>query len=433
MGQTVNLLCDSRCEDQDSAGERLFGAPDRRRPLVVYVLTRLAGGGPREHVLGLLARMKRRGYATALIVGRCDPRHDVDLSSDLTGDESIYTIPEMSRSVNPWGDGVSLWRTYQLLMRLKPDIVHTHTAKAGLIGRLAARAAGVPCVVHSYHGNVLRGYFSRPISAVLRWCERRLAALTDCVCVLSREQLDEIAGTYGVARAEKVRVTPLGVEVHRFEGVLQPPECPFTVGWLGRMVPIKNIPLLVAAAEETLRRGAKVRFLVAGDGPERGLAIEAMSRLGRESFEWLGWQPDVRSMLARCHILIQTSRNEGTPTSLIQGGAAGRPFVSTPAGGVVDMVRGSVLRAEGGAKWYANGVLVEPDAAAIASVLCELAEQPDVVARMGRQAANFVRFHFDAEMHVATLDAVYREFLRDGRSLSEPIVRHNAHAESCIP
>ncbi len=420
MEQTVNLLGDSR-------------APDCGRPLVVYVLTRLAGGGPREHVLGLLAGMKRRGYATALIVGRCDPRHDVDLPSDLTSDESIYTIPEMSRSVNLWGDGVSLWRTYRLLVRLKPDIVHTHTAKAGLIGRLAARAAGVPCVVHSYHGNVLRGYFSRPISAIVRWCERRLAALTDRVCVLSGEQLDEIAGTYGVARAEKVRVTPLGVDLQRFEGVSQPPERPFTVGWLGRMVPIKNIPLLVAAAEETVRRGANVRFLVAGDGPERGLVTEAVSRLGRESFEWLGWQQDVRSMLARCHMLIQTSLNEGTPISLMQGGAAGRPFVSTPVGGVVDMVRGSMLRADRGAKWYANGVLVEPDAAAIASVLCEIADQPGEAARMGRQAADFVRSHFDIETHMATIDSLYRELLRDKRPLSEFAIRRNAHVESCIP
>jgi glycosyltransferase involved in cell wall biosynthesis len=176
-----------------------------------------------------------------------------------------------------------------------------------------------------------------------------------------------------------------------------------------------------------------VRFLVAGDGPERGLVTEAVSRLGRESFEWLGWQQDVRSMLARCHMLIQTSLNEGTPISLMQGGAAGRPFVSTPVGGVVDMVRGSMLRADRGAKWYANGVLVEPDAAAIASVLCEIADQPDEVARMGQQAADFVRSHFDIEMHMATIDSLYRELLRDKRPLSEFAIRHNAHVESCIP
>lgn len=355
------------------------------------------------------------------------------MSASLRDDDCVYVLPEMSRSVHVWRDALSLWRAYRLFTRLKPDIVHTHAAKAGLIGRLAARAAGAQVIIHTYHGNVFTGYFSKMHSALVRWCERRLASLTDCICVLSNEQRDEVTVRFGIARPSKVRVVPLGVDFERFSRAAMPPQDGLlTVGWIGRLVPIKNIHLFVAAAEETLRRGARVRFLVAGEGPDREVLEQAMARLGRESFTWLGWQEDVNELIRQCHVLVQTSRNEGTPSSLIQGNAVGRPFVSTRVGGVVDMVAGPLLRAGTGCQWYANAVLVEPDVGVLSSVLCELAERPEQVRGMGEAAAQFVRSHFDGETQLRALDSLYRDLLNRKALKGRPVERSES-VHSCTP
>ncbi|RPI12820.1 MAG: glycosyltransferase family 1 protein [Acidobacteriales bacterium] len=401
---------------------------------ITYVLTRLAAGGPREHVLTLLREMASRGYLSALATGRCDPGHDVDMSWASPQGDTIHIVSEMSRPVRPWRDLVSLWRMYKHLVNSKPDIVHTHTAKAGVIGRLAARAAGVPVVVHTYHGNVLSGYFSKRVSAAVRGCERLLALVTDCICVLSDEQRQEVTDKYGIAPASKVHVVPLGIDLGRFGELEMPPiDGLLTVGWLGRLVPIKNVPLLVASAEETLRRGGNVRFLVAGDGPERERIKAAVSRLGQERFEWVGWQQDVRSILARCHVLMQTSFNEGTPNSLIQASAANRTFISTAVGGIVDMVSGETIRCTRGARWHTNGVLVEPDAGVFASVLCHLADNPAEVRDMGQEAARFARAHFDVQVQLSALDALYRELLLNHAGLRDPEVNRALARSSCTP
>jgi glycosyltransferase involved in cell wall biosynthesis len=218
-------------------------------------------------------------------------------------------------------------------------------------------------------------------------------------------------------------MVPLGLELDD-ELALRPPSGsgPLTVGWFGRMVPVKNIALLAATIENTLERKPDIRFVIAGDGPDRAALTVLLDRY-KGRVEWLGWQREILPAMARCDVLLQTSRNEGTPMALIQGMAAARPFVSTAVGGVVDMVSGSAERSSDGARWYANGVLVEPDATALAGALTALAENRTLVSRMGLAGRAFASQQYRKRTLVENMDALYRELLR--KKKLEPILGRN--------
>jgi glycosyltransferase involved in cell wall biosynthesis len=407
-------------------------------PTIVRVLTRLGAGGPPIHAVILTRELSKFGYSSTLVTGSRD-QQDGDMSYLLRKDDPIHYIPEMSRSISPWRDLRALIALYRFLRRERPQIVHTHTAKAGVLGRVAARLAGVPVVVHTFHGNVLNGYFSPLVNFCIRQVERVLAYFTDGICVLAPQQAFDIVNHHRIAPRGKVHVIPLGMDMTRFHevgslvslarAVLN--EGRITVGWMGRFVPIKDIPLLLATVRETVGRTDRIRFVVAGDGPEAPLVKALADELGPQRFEWLGWREDVDSVLAGCDVLIQTSRNEGTPVALIQGMAASRPFVSTAAGGVVDMVTGPLRREMDGCRWFDNGVLAEADPAAFASALCELAEAPVRIATMGRCGAEFANSTYSLPTMLRSLDALYSSLLeKKVRQLSGMRGAQRSHAAS---
>jgi glycosyltransferase involved in cell wall biosynthesis len=216
-----------------------------------------------------------------------------------------------------------------------------------------------------------------------------------------------------VASPRQVRVIRLGLDLAPFQALDPPPvggQC-LTVGWLGRLVEVKDVPLLIRVIGETLRRNPQIRFVVAGDGTQRPLMESAARRWPDGRVQWLGWQEDAAAVIAQCDVLVQTSRSEGTPIALIQGMAAGRPFVSTPAGGVVDMVVGDSIRESAGARWFSNAVLVEPDPAAFASALSELQGNRELVRAMGCQAAAFANARHNLAAIVRDYDRLYSELL----------------------
>jgi glycosyltransferase involved in cell wall biosynthesis len=360
------------------------------------------------HTLLLTREMAALTYRTVLVAGVCEPA-DGDMNFRLRADDAVSWVPELSRSVRPWRNLQALWRLWRLLRRERPDIVHTHTAMAGCLGRLAAVLSGAPIIIHTFHGNSLSQYFSRFSAGAFRLIEQMLARAADVLCVVSAQQAEELSGKFHVAPRSKFRVVPLGLDLEPYFALPAPPEGPFTVGWFGRLVPVKNIPLLAETIEYTLCHDEEIRFVIAGDGPERGI-IESLARRYPERVEWLGWQTDILPAMARCHAVLQTSRNEGTPVALIQAMAAARPFVSTAVGGLVDMVTGEVERAGGGARWHANGVLADADPAALAGALAELSRDRARLARMGREGA-FAARQYRKEVLVGKVDALYRELL----------------------
>jgi len=372
----------------------------------VRVITRLNIGGPAIHTLLLTRELAALDYRTVLVAGSCEPE-DGDMRYLLRSGDSVRWVPQLSRSVRPWRNLLALWRLWRLLRRERPTIVHTHTAMAGCLGRLAAVLSGAPIIIHTFHGNSLSEYFSRARAGVFRRIEQLLARYTDALCVVSPQQARELSAKFGVAPARKFRVVPLGLDLNDYFG-LRPPASsgPLTVGWFGRMVPVKNVALLAAVIEEVARRGIDIRFVIAGDGPERA----ALSHL-RGRVELLGWQREILPAVARCDVVLQTSRNEGTPVALIQGMAAARPFVSTAVGGVVDMVAGDASRAGDGARWYQNGVLAGPDAPALAAALEAFAKDRTLVDRMGLAGRAFAAKHYRKEKLIENVDSLYRELL----------------------
>jgi glycosyltransferase involved in cell wall biosynthesis len=370
------------------------------RPKIVRIVTRLNIGGPAIQALLLTRAMAALGYRTVLVAGSCQAEEG-DMRYLARPGDRVCWVPELSRPVLPWSNLKALWRLWRLLRRERPAIVHTHTAMAGCLGRLAAAASGVPIIVHTFHGNSLSGYFAPFTTGVFRRIEQVLARFTDVLCVVSPQQAGELSGKFRIAPLDKFRVVPLGLELDDYFALPAPGlDGPLTVGWFGRLAPVKNVPLLAETIAEALGRGEDMRFLIAGDGPERGALRSVLDRYAGR-VEWLGWQRDIPPVLARCHVVLQTSRNEGTPVALIQGMAAARPFVSTAAGGVVDMVSVN-----------GNGVLAASHPTALADALAELARDRERVVRMGREGRVFAA-RYRQEVLVGNIDALYRELLRE--------------------
>jgi glycosyltransferase involved in cell wall biosynthesis len=205
-----------------------------------------------------------------------------------------------------------------------------------------------------------------------------------------------------------------------------------TVGWLGRLVEIKDVLLLVGVMEANLRRSERIRFVIAGDGKQRSLIEAAVQRWG-DRVRWFGWRRDVTGVIAQCDVLVQTSRCEGTPIALIQGMAAGRPFVSTPAGGVIDMVSGPLLRETRGCRWYSNAALVDPDPAAFASALSEMQGDSGLVAGMGQKAAEFAIANYNLASLAVNYDRLYSELLASKKRSTRVERRVTKPTEPVVP
>lgn len=390
-----------------------------RNVKVLRVITRLNVGGPAIHALLLTREMGRLGYQTLLVAGACEAGEG-DMSYAVQPSDPIVWLPDLSRSVSPLRNLRAVARLWLLMRRERPDIVHTHTAMAGFAGRAAGWLAGVPVIVHTFHGNSLRHYFSPLASRLFAAIERLLARASSRICTISAQQLHELAGELQIAPAGKFRLVPLGLPLDSFLE-LEPPSPPsgvLRVGWLGRLVAVKDVPLLVDVITRTCGQSDGIEFLVAGDGPDREL-LERAAAIMPDRVRYLGWQADVRSVIERADVLLQTSRNEGTPVALIQGMAAARPFVSTPAGGVVDMVAGAGARTTEGALWHCNAVLVDGGADAFAKALIRLSCSTDELRKMAAEAREFASRRYRKERLVDDLDALYREALGMAKRLND--------------
>src|SRR5439155_1231539 len=256
----------------------LEAPPARRGVRVLRLFSRLNVGGPSVHVILLTAGLEDRGYETRLVVGQESP-HEGNLF-DLAASKGVVCVamPGLGREVRPWRDLRALVGLYRMMRRFRPHIVHTHTAKAGMLGRLAARAAGVPVVVHTFHGHVLRGYFGPLTTTLYRAVERRLGASSDVLVAVSDAVKRDLVAL-GVAPATKIRVIPLGLDLEPLTGALPRgslrgeagvPEGAPLVGIVGRLAPIKDVGTFLLAAAAVRAAVPAARFAVVGDGEERG-------------------------------------------------------------------------------------------------------------------------------------------------------------------
>ncbi len=319
------------------------------RPIrIARVIARLNIGGPAQHTVLLTAGLDPTRFVTTLItgvVGRAEG--DFTEAARARGVNPVV-IPELGRSIRPARDLAALVKLIRLFRRLRPDIVHTHTAKAGTLGRLAARIARVPATVHTFHGHVLDGYFSPAVTRAFLGVERLLARLTDRLVTVSPRLRTELLAM-GIGRPEQVEVIPLGLDLERFRragpvapalrGSLGLEPGTFLLGIVGRLVPIKDHASLFQAVALLQPQDPPAHLAVIGDGEER-LRLEAIaSRLGLDRrIHFLGWRTDLETILQELDVVICASKNEGTPVALIEAMAAGVPVVSTDVGGVADLI-----------------------------------------------------------------------------------------------
>ncbi|MEY4876132.1 MAG: hypothetical protein RL708_1281 [Bacteroidota bacterium] len=346
-------------------------------PKVLRIINRLNLGGPTYNA-AYLTKYLSPEFETLLIAGNKD---ETEASSEFIveslGLKARY-INGMYRSLNPLKDRKALKEIKQIIKEFKPDIVHTHAAKAGALGRFAAWQMGVPVIVHTFHGHVFHSYFNSIVNKIFVEIERFLGRKSTAIIAISELQKKELTKDFQICDADKVHVVPLGFDLGRFQinqnenrqwfrdyyGI---DENTVAVGIIGRLVPIKNHEMFLQIVKN-VKAGVqqKVKFLIIGDGEER-LKVEQLCNENGLSFtahHWIenkndglkkalandnnsdiifcSWMQNIPVAMAGLDIVTMTSLNEGTPVSLIEALASNKPVISTNVGGVANVVEENI-------------------------------------------------------------------------------------------
>lgn len=312
---------------------------------IVRIIARLNIGGPAIHVSNLCG-LDGHGYETILIYGSTG-EGEGDMSYLLKGKNvrSVY-IPELGREISFLKDLFTFWKIYRVLRKEKPDIVHTHTAKAGMLGRAAARLSGVKQVYHTFHGHVFHGYFGKAKTAFFIFLEKMLATLTTRIVVISKAQQNEISAILSLKK-EKTAVIPLGFDLEKFktsqDGFLKKNEMDNgfkNIGIIGRLTPIKNHPLFLEILKSLTAAGMNYNAFIVGDGELRKELEAEVENYGiQEYVHFTGWIQDLAPVYSALDFLFLTSKNEGTPVAIIEAMAAGKIVISVNVGGVPDLIQ----------------------------------------------------------------------------------------------
>ena len=389
---------------------------------VVRFVTRLNIGGPSIQVVELASRLSARGFETLLIHGEVGPQEG-DMSYLLECAASpprTKQLAALKRPISPASDARAAWKVYRLLCEFKPAIVHTHMAKAGAVGRLAALAynntAGRRArarLVHTYHGHVLDGYFGLAKTRLFIAAERRLAGVTDRIVAISQRIRDELVQEYRIGRHEQYRVVPLGFDLDALAAIedearavaraaLDIPPGATVVTTVGRLTAIKEQRLFLEVAQRVARLHASTVFLIVGDGELREALEAAAVSLGiADRVRFLGWRRDLETVYGATDIFLLTSRNEGTPVALIESLAAGCVGVSTDVGGVADVMPTSDV-----------GLMAPPgDAGQLADHVSRLVAEPGRRRAMGEAGRQRVVAQYGINRLVTDIDGLYRDLL----------------------
>jgi glycosyltransferase involved in cell wall biosynthesis len=406
---------------------------------VVRIIARLNVGGPAKHVAWLTEGLREAGYNTLLIAGKV-PEGEEDMSY-FAADMGVFPIfiPEMSREIS-WKDAITIWKLFRLFLDERPDIVHTHTAKAGTVGRTAGflyrwltpgTLIGKPrqCkFVHTYHGHVFHSYYGRRRTQMFLTIERWLAKLvTDRLIVVSKQQRSEIGEKFRVGRPEQFKVVPLGLDLGlfaehasrraKFRHELCVPDDALLIGIVGRLTEIKNhqtflnVVARLKAIDPACRRQGAVRFIVIGDGALRESLEVQQHSLGLEKdVIFVGSRKDPEYFYPALDIVALTSRNEGTPLTLIEAMANARPVVATSVGGVVDLL-GDVVE-DGPYRVCRRGIAVPADdEEAFVAALSRIIRDRSLRQELGERGLEFVEVNYSKERLFEDIKDLYGELL----------------------
>lgn len=430
---------------------------------IVRVIARLNVGGPAKHVVWL-SKLQAPNWESLLVAGTVPPGED-DMGYFATelGVTPVF-VPEMSREISV-NDVLTVWKLYQLFRRERPDIVHTHTAKAGTVGRVAGffyrwltpkTLIGRPRAchfVHTYHGHIFHSYYGPLKTRVFLLIEKVLAKLgTDRIVVLSEQQRREINEEFSVGNPRQFSIIPLGIDLsvfaewqergQSFRAEFELGAEDILVGIVGRLTEVKNHELFLRAAalfkNEFAKAGSTVRFVIVGDGALRkALERQAQSLGVTDDVIFTGTRRDLENVYPALDIVALTSRNEGTPLTLIEAMANARPVISTAVGGVVDLLGEPLVSSESGPAsphgqpaWGGGsdrvsfevcqrGISVSPDNAhGFAAGLARLVDDATLRRETGARGLQFVTRQYSKERLLKDIEALYTRLLQGGPSPS---------------
>jgi len=369
-------------------------------PKIQRIITRLNIGGPARQAL-LLTKALQSTYPTTLAAGR-----PTQSEGEMFDPEVKVAHVPLVRPVSIPNDLAAFHALRQIMLHGRPDLVHTHMAKAGALGRLAAMSLKPrPRLIHTFHGHVLDGYFSQPVQRTLIRTERWLAERTDCLIAVSPQIRDQLLAA-GVGRPEQYRVIPVGIDLSRHalingpQGGLRrslnlPPDA-LLAGTVGRLVPIKDHVTLLRALVDV----PSLHLAVIGDGELRSQLEALAAELSlSDRVHFTGWRSDIPSTMSDLDLVVLTSRNEGTPVSLIEAMACGRPVVATDVGGVCSVVTHGV-----------NGFLTPAgDPGAIARAMQSVLDNRTSALNMAEAARQQTLTRFGCERLIRDIESLYSD------------------------
>jgi glycosyltransferase involved in cell wall biosynthesis len=386
---------------------------------VVRVITRLNIGGPSIQATRLTSALDTHGFATTLIHGRLGDGEG-DMSYLIAPASRALYLDSLRRPLSPVHDLRALIALYRQLKAVRPLIVHTHMAKAGLLGRVAAALYNATRgsrprarVIHTYHGHVLEGYFSPLMTNVFVALERLLARASDRIVAISPAIERELRDEFRIGRADQYRVVPLGFDLSPFAAVddaaratarraLNIPEGAEVVSTVGRLTAIKQHRLFLDTIAKAAAARPNLLALIAGDGELRGELEAHASALGiADRVRFLGWRRDLAAIYAATDVFLLTSRNEGTPVALIEAMASGVPGISTDVGGVKDVITSDAAGAR----------VRDGDVDGLSGHVVRYLSDRDGRLRAGQRARAAVLDRYSLDRLVGDVNALYRELL----------------------
>jgi glycosyltransferase involved in cell wall biosynthesis len=375
-----------------------------KRIKVMRIIARMNVGGPAVQVSGLMRGLSSTDFDHRLYTGYC-AEDEADYIKEQAPDVQAIQLDGLGRKVNPRADFLILFKLIKEIRTFKPDIIHTHTAKAGVIGRLASILSLYPSKrVHTFHGHLLSGYFDSLVTRLVIVIEKMLAVKTNILVSVGEKVRDELLAKK-IGKFSKYRIFPPGLALNELvshESALNilGLESDFVyISFIGRVTQIKRPDRFLDVVEIIAKQNANVKFLVAGGGD---LLDECMKSAKKRSLpvQFLGWRSDIENILSASDIVVLTSDNEGTPISLIQAGLAGKPTVSTNVGSVKEIVLDGK-----------TGFVTELNPESLATAISSLVKDDVLRKKFGSAASLHAHANYGVDRLVKDHSQLYKELI----------------------
>lgn len=392
---------------------------------VIHAITRFDKGGSAENTFLTVRGLDKGRYDVLLIKGPSPPGEAGDpevraahanINAAREDHVRVITIRHLTRNLRPVSDLIAFFSLLRIIRRERPGIVHTHTSKAGILGRWAAWFCGVPLIVHTPHGHVFWGYFSPGKTRLFILLERWTARITDALVTLTfQEREDHLR--FRIAPEDKFTVIHSGVDLGGFlanssppaeaKAMLGIPAEMTVVGAVGRLTAVKGQEILLRAVSDLIRRGERIFLVLLGEGELRGILEQLVIDLGiAKHVLFLGWRPDVALVMSACDIVCLPSRNEGMGKVLVEAMALEKPIIASDIGGIKGLVRPGE-----------NGLLFPVgDAAALAGTIALLCREPERRRRMGA-AGRLLAPHYSSDAMIKMIDQLYGKLLNENHTM----------------